>query len=1182
MYYAVWGSAEMNRDAKKKKREGHRGLRHHLKLWTMGLLCMGIIFTNSVFVLPAAATDGYTSEQEEQMSSGDGNTSGDQSDDYGASDDNSSPFIEPEDAQDSEGDRADAGNVPEEDASDSSGEDMPDTESGAEEESKDLTQYINMLNAVSGETASITLSVLNSDNSDASTDEDGNITVTDSTEYRLGLTIYSSAGFDAGTYVYEMPDGITLKDANGNITIGDIIIGSWRVTTNAENHSAFSITIDPSESDTYTDVTIQFSALAAFTRQETDITIGGKTIVVSENSSVALAKSSSFEEDRFDEQSGYYTAAKWEIELSQNGVPLAGTRIEDMSSDTQHNRLFDAYYDQSEYARYSRHHFDTSRPLSFTLTQQDGTVYQWTVDWNDENLTLYTASTASRAQVTETSDKDQRIVGYTYIFPDEVEAYAKDGSKVNLNLKDSDSLGNYELNLTAYSDLDMLPSTSTLSVLYYNTALVTNTKDQQKLAQVYTKQIYTVEGGYRVNKTWERGEDAVSVNWTVDAYIAGGVMTSYQLRDYMRIRKTVNGTTSMDPISSDMYDKNTGFTITIADNTTLGEETLESGSYTMYDINSAEGVPDSAKFVYYYYYLGGSNHIGFYVFGMECNCSEEEGRCKSWSDGQCSNVIYTNPETGKKYCACWQLNQTAKVQLTYTTSKEDMLDLLSTYGYTEGITLYNNAELNSGNYLGRKIYLGESAKLDWDAASVGMALAQKTLTDPASAENDYTAAYQIVVNKAHVQLTENGAPVTITDTMSDTMSFAGNLTIQSTDTAGSTSTLIYGSDYTYEYVSDTHTLKIQILNPGTNAYTLNYKTQMINPTSQATYSNSFVLSWQGKDITVATAESNITDVSSSGVTYRITLQKVDEVSKTLLPGAQFGLYNAADDAEKAKGTTDASGLLTFRTVAGTGQGALTLTSHTLYYLQEISPPSGYIPDSEKYYFYFCDENETCEACNTLLSQLPSGMDDQAVHRHKNGAFVTITNKQQTYGFTIRKVDANANKDGTYTALTGAEFYLYYESAVLDGDGNPTDTVRKYYAVLDEDGALIGWNSSIDQASCLAVDSDGLVSIQGLPAGTYNLEESTAPTGYCTLAEAIKLTISEDGELTETSDAAEVSGDEDSLILQVKNARVYELPMTGAAGGISGYRRTGIILMLVNLLLLSGYSHVRRRKTGASK
>ncbi len=519
---------------------------------------------------------------------------------------------------------------------------------------QNLSDYIARLNNVSGQDANIEFHLYTTNNTELSEDENGNITVTDSSEYRIGLDVYSSAGFDPGTYIYDMPEGVTLGAANGNITVGGVTIGTWNVVTGEEGNSSFRITINESDEATYTDVTIQLSAKAGFTRQTTDIVIGDQTIVVNESSNLFLSKSASFEK----EHEGYYTSAKWEIEFSQSGTPLAGTLIEDIASDTEHNRLFDSYWGQNEYSRYTYQHFDTTTPLQFTLTKPDGTVYHWNREWSDSNLVLYTAPAVRGAQVTTTTNVNDRIVGYSYSFPDTLQVYDENNEAVSLNLLESDEWGSYQINITSRTNLDFLPSVTALSVYYYNTALATNTKQEKKIAQASPHQDFQIDGNYRVNKIWERGDDAVSVNWTVDSYIAGNMVTSYQLRDYMRIRKTVDGKTSMDPVSSDIYDHNTNLTISIPEDAAINEMSIPKGTYTMYDINSDKAVPDSAQFVYYFYY-DKSSSIGFYVFGMECHCTEEH--CANWQNDTCNNVIYTNPNTQKKYCTCWQLDQKSKV-----------------------------------------------------------------------------------------------------------------------------------------------------------------------------------------------------------------------------------------------------------------------------------------------------------------------------------------------------------------------------------------------------------------------------------------------------------------------------------------------------------------------------------------
>lgn len=152
----------------------------------------------------------------------------------------------------------------------------------------------------------------------------------------------------------------------------------------------------------------------------------------------------------------------------------------------------------------------------------------------------------------------------------------------------------------------------------------------------------------------------------------------------------------------------------------------------------------------------------------------------------------------------------------------------------------------------------------------------------------------------------------------------------------------------------------------------------------------------------------------------------------------------------------------------------------------------------------------------------------------------------TYGFEFAKTNKDKNKN-----LKDAKFVVKY------GD-----------KFLAQDAATKAWSlvGSQEDAHTFVSNENGVVSVQGLPAGTYTVVETEAPTGYMTPADlSFDVTITADSinPAQWTVSASEDSGyvtnaeydvdgneqtTEDVVDFSVYNAaNVGELPFTGAAG-----------------------------------
>lgn len=158
-------------------------------------------------------------------------------------------------------------------------------------------------------------------------------------------------------------------------------------------------------------------------------------------------------------------------------------------------------------------------------------------------------------------------------------------------------------------------------------------------------------------------------------------------------------------------------------------------------------------------------------------------------------------------------------------------------------------------------------------------------------------------------------------------------------------------------------------------------------------------------------------------------------------------------------------------------------------------------------------------------------------------------------------------------LSGAEFILYYTTTNTGAEGGSPTTVTKY-ALVDDDGYLTGWTDDEDDATTLISGADGTITVKGLDAGTYYLEETKAPDGYTLLSDPVTITVGSTGTVTYTVDGAEVDASTTNNQVKVENEPGYELPLTGGTGTY-WYTMAGTLLIGGAAYLL--YRNLRRRK-----
>lgn len=139
---------------------------------------------------------------------------------------------------------------------------------------------------------------------------------------------------------------------------------------------------------------------------------------------------------------------------------------------------------------------------------------------------------------------------------------------------------------------------------------------------------------------------------------------------------------------------------------------------------------------------------------------------------------------------------------------------------------------------------------------------------------------------------------------------------------------------------------------------------------------------------------------------------------------------------------------------------------------------------------------------------------------------------------------------TKTGLADAQFKLYNDKACKDEVKLTKADDHTYRVDLKGNDTMVS-------------PIDGKFNVNGLKAGTYYLKEMAAPKGYNKLANPIKVTIDNDGNIT--------ADDKTTTEVGVENKSGTLLPSTGGMG------TTLIYLAGIVLVVLSGYVLISKRR-----
>lgn len=258
-------------------------------------------------------------------------------------------------------------------------------------------------------------------------------------------------------------------------------------------------------------------------------------------------------------------------------------------------------------------------------------------------------------------------------------------------------------------------------------------------------------------------------------------------------------------------------------------------------------------------------------------------------------------------------------------------------------------------------------------------------------------------------------------------------------------------------------------------------------------------------------------------------------------------------------------------VESNGGTSLTITFKDLKQIEEINKDSKIVVEysatlnDEAIYGYSANTN-------TVYVEYSNDPNDKS----KKGKTVTDIVNVYTFALDILKVD----KDDETKKLEGAEFILYKN----DGENKKYAKFKEVNETEDIKTRLFdGWVENKEDATKLTTDENGKISVAGLQAGTYFLEEIEAPIGYDTLKKDVEITIeakiNELGKLetisTTSVSPSTIKVEEDGTIsLTIPNRYSTILPSTGGIGTIIFYVLGSVLLVGASGYLI--YSKVKNK------
>ena len=797
-----------------------------------------------------------------------------------------------------------------------------------------------LLTYLADNNGTLSIKLLNEDDTSIYPDANGNYTVDPNVGYKLHLRVESPNGIPPGSYFYQLPQGVTVAGGNGPLTVeapgGEKLdVGTWELTDDGLIVLNFNYTMV-----NLSGISIPATMGVQFSYQELPINFDGRiTVTVNPppdmEDPTVLEKWGSQGYEGNKEGKTDSSKIYWSVKISgHNDSMIPGSVLTD-------NIVNGEWYGTHRYTQ-----SDMEAGLRIDATGPDGKWHSWTVHQGDPGL-----------QWTET--------GWAYTIPETV--ICQDGEEL--------TLGNdgweYVVNYTTTPD-----ASDVAGFLTYSNKV---TIEDLEFDGYVRFRHGNVQG--QINKTGNFQADAGggSFHWEITADIPG-----YQQGQKANFWYLVD--------SMNLYDAGGNSLGVVTNDADKAIVTATNNGITVQVPNLSQATPDNA-FAWYVSWSSNTNGIDSgrtITLLHRCDCTAEN--CVWWGDGGCGSFPWIGNTQDEHFCQCWTVEGLTTITLTYNTTD---LSIVENYGGV-GNQLANYVSLNyvvDGN-VNSPFFVDDG----WVSVTVP-GMFKKELTQDF---NGYTAHYQITVNEAKLALT-NGSALQVHDEMTETLVFInGSLAVRTEDANGTLATLQQGEDYTIEYDgtgntldvngNKVHVLDITILHPQPVKYIIDYDATLIPPEGgsvDVTYSNSATITLWGKSFTEETPEKTYMKFGITGESYKVELRKNDSITGDPLYGAIFGLYTA-QHGQIATGETSKEQNLTF--ITDIIQGII-FRQHELYYLKELQAPAGYQLDDTPHWFYFCNSQnaETCENCGTIPAEYQATRIPQDQIR-----VITVTNDPISY------------------------------------------------------------------------------------------------------------------------------------------------------------------------------------------
>ncbi|MCC8121576.1 MAG: LPXTG cell wall anchor domain-containing protein, partial [Oscillospiraceae bacterium] len=424
------------------------------------------------------------------------------------------------------------------------------------------------------------------------------------------------------------------------------------------------------------------------------------------------------------------------------------------------------------------------------------------------------------------------------------------------------------------------------------------------------------------------------------------------------------------------------------------------------------------------------------MFYNVCSCTETSCSFSSYRDVIRSRYEKTYSETcnnGVSYCMCWEQAQDVTLTITYRT---DVSDIVEKYGTLSGdYSVYNHAELM------RAIIDTDESPVDWpnkteceteELVDLPVIISKRMTTDSPTYLG-YEAKFEVTIDSSIIDFTSLDE-ITITDTMNTALTFVeSSLKITWADDNGNSGVL--STDY-YTVTNDARNKTFEIV----------IDRRVVQATS---YVLEYSAIWYPLTGSIDTAIENTAELTIGGKTYSSTRKEVMDMS-VFMTGTNRMLYIIKGDADDSSlrladaefnlYSADNDTLLATVTTGTNGQGSVSSSTlipfqeHELYYVIEATPPDGYQLNSNKYYFWFCDDGgldsngtDDCLECQALVDALiKNGVSEDYISNPiKTG---------QTYIETIYITDSKISYDLPNTGGSGLWPYALVGLALCGGSG----------------------------------------------------------------------------------------------------------------------------------------------------